>query len=214
MSAQRMRIEMIDTFRGANIIGTPAFPLVALMAASQRNLEERGMARSEEKYESDVRETGVETSDYDYRSGEESAFDTEMAALLAMIEAGDWLQETADDLVGQYENGMSCVSPAGIADRGRRLAAMVVRAEQGEPGQADVARWKDLGAQLKRMREGCGLSRQLLANLSGVPRDDIFCLEHGILESNVAKDIVPRLAKFLNSENRPLKQTTTHSSHR
>ena len=214
MSAQPMRIETVDTLREANIIGTPAFPLIALAAANQRNLKERGMAMSEEEYVANVGETGTETSDYAYRGVEESASDTEMAALLAMIEAGDWLQETADDLVGQYEEGMSCVSAAGIAYRGRRLAATVVRAEQEDSGQADVERWKELGAQLKRMRDGCGLSRQLLANLSGVPRDDIFCLEHGILDSNAAKDIVPRLAKFLNSAQRPLRQTTTHSSHR
>lgn len=214
MYTQLLRIEIGEELRDVNIVGAPAFPLVALAAAQQQKLEERGMAITEKEYTAGVGEAGTETSSYVHRGEEESAVDTEMAALLAMIEAGEWLQETADDLVGQYEEGMSCVSSAGIAYRGRNLAATVVRAERGDDGKAEVERWKDLGVQLRRKREGCELSRQLLANLSGVQRDDIFCLEHGILDSKAAKDIFPRLAKFLNSEHRPPSQTTVHSSHR
>lgn len=131
---------------------------------------------------------------------EAETFEQQYAAYMMMLQAGDNLQDTLDAVAEERDESNVCVSPAGINFRSIALAEMLDRLQNQEEGSETDQRLRELGKQLQMRREAREMSRQLLSNLSGVSRDVIFCLEHGMLGCNDVKKYVPVLAQFLAQE--------------
>ena len=124
------------------------------------------------------------------------------ATYFMMLRAGENLQETLDAVVEEHQERDACLSTASIDYRAAALKAMLDRWQNQAKGSEVDERLKEIGKQLQMQRTKGKMSRQMLSHLSSVPRDVIFCLEHGMLSCEEVDKYLPVLAKCLVLERR------------